>query len=98
MIVTAVLAAPAPHPAASFKATARLAPLACVYHAIHPCCPAVPPPALCSALAYATHDFFTRSGFQYVHTPIISASDCEGAGEMFQARGMGVWWGGARGC
>jgi asparaginyl-tRNA synthetase len=37
-----------------------------------------------SCLAFATHEFFTGSGFQYVHTPIISASDCEGAGEMFQ--------------
>lgn len=37
-----------------------------------------------SALAYATHDFFQSHGFQYVHTPILSASDCEGAGEMFQ--------------
>lgn len=37
-----------------------------------------------SALAFATHQFFTTSGFQYVHTPILSASDCEGAGEMFQ--------------
>lgn len=37
-----------------------------------------------SALAYATHEFFQGAGFQYVHTPIISASDCEGAGEMFQ--------------
>jgi asparaginyl-tRNA synthetase len=37
-----------------------------------------------SCLAHATHEFFTGAGFQYVHTPIISASDCEGAGEMFQ--------------
>jgi asparaginyl-tRNA synthetase len=37
-----------------------------------------------SCLAFATHEFFAQSGFQYVHTPIISASDCEGAGEMFQ--------------
>mmetsp|Transcript_18601 Transcript_18601/g.33169 ORF Transcript_18601/g.33169 Transcript_18601/m.33169 type:complete len:625 (-) Transcript_18601:71-1945(-) len=37
-----------------------------------------------SALAFATHEFFTSNGFQYVHTPLISASDCEGAGEMFQ--------------
>ena len=39
-----------------------------------------------SALAQATHEFFQRAGFQYVHTPIVSASDCEGAGEMFQVR------------
>lgn len=35
-------------------------------------------------LAYATHQFFQNNGFIYVHTPIITASDCEGAGEMFQ--------------
>jgi len=34
-------------------------------------------------LAYATHQFFQSRGFLYVHTPIITASDCEGAGEMF---------------
>ncbi len=37
-----------------------------------------------SAAAYAIHEFFQRRGFIYVHTPIITASDCEGAGEMFQ--------------
>lgn len=37
-----------------------------------------------SALAYATHEFFRRKNFLYVHTPLITASDCEGAGEMFQ--------------
>ena len=37
-----------------------------------------------NALAYATHHFFNKRGFLYVHTPIITASDCEGAGEMFQ--------------
>jgi asparaginyl-tRNA synthetase len=37
-----------------------------------------------SQLAYATHQFFQGHGFLYVHTPIITASDCEGAGEMFQ--------------
>lgn len=35
-------------------------------------------------MAYAIHTFFQERGFQYVHTPIITASDCEGAGEMFQ--------------
>ena len=34
-------------------------------------------------LAYATHEFFQSRGFLYVHTPIITAADCEGAGEMF---------------
>ncbi|KAK7358425.1 hypothetical protein VNO77_00353 [Canavalia gladiata] len=37
-----------------------------------------------NALAYATHTFFNKHGFLYVHTPIITTSDCEGAGEMFQ--------------
>ncbi|KAI3503051.1 hypothetical protein L1887_31486 [Cichorium endivia] len=37
-----------------------------------------------NALAYATHTFFQKHGFIYVHTPIITTSDCEGAGEMFQ--------------
>ncbi|KAF3783947.1 Asparagine--tRNA ligase cytoplasmic 1 [Nymphaea thermarum] len=37
-----------------------------------------------NALAYATHTFFQKNGFLYVHTPIITTSDCEGAGEMFQ--------------
>ena len=37
-----------------------------------------------SAAAYAVHEFFQQRGFVYVHTPIITGSDCEGAGEMFQ--------------
>jgi len=37
-----------------------------------------------SALAFATHEFFRTKGFHYVHTPLITAADCEGAGEMFQ--------------
>lgn len=36
-----------------------------------------------SQMAYAIHVFFHERGFQYVHTPLITASDCEGAGEMF---------------
>ncbi|CDJ62165.1 asparaginyl-tRNA synthetase, putative [Eimeria necatrix] len=36
-----------------------------------------------SQLSMATHRFFQERGFQYIHTPIITASDCEGAGEMF---------------
>ncbi len=35
-------------------------------------------------MAYAVHTFFHDRGFRYVHTPLITASDCEGAGEMFQ--------------
>ena len=37
-----------------------------------------------SVAAYAIHKFFQEHGFVYVHTPIITASDCEGAGEMFR--------------
>lgn len=37
-----------------------------------------------SLLSYAIHDFFRKEEFIYVHTPIITASDCEGAGQMFQ--------------
>ncbi|ADL53544.1 asparagine--tRNA ligase [Clostridium cellulovorans] len=37
-----------------------------------------------SLAAYAIHKFFQERGFVYVHTPIITGSDCEGAGEMFK--------------
>ena len=37
-----------------------------------------------SKLAYAIHKFFNERAFTYVHTPLITASDCEGAGEMFR--------------
>jgi asparaginyl-tRNA synthetase len=37
-----------------------------------------------SRLAFAVHQFFQERDFVYVHTPIITASDCEGAGEMFR--------------
>ncbi len=37
-----------------------------------------------NALSYGIHKFFQENGFMYIHTPIISASDAEGAGEMFQ--------------
>lgn len=37
-----------------------------------------------SVAAYAIHQFFQEQGFVYIHTPIITASDCEGAGEMFR--------------
>lgn len=37
-----------------------------------------------NALAFATHLFFQERGFLYIHTPIITAADCEGAGKMFQ--------------
>ncbi len=37
-----------------------------------------------SHIAYAIHKFFNERGFVYVHTPLITGSDCEGAGEMFR--------------
>ena len=37
-----------------------------------------------SILSFAIHKFFQERGFVYVHTPIITGSDCEGAGEMFR--------------
>ena len=37
-----------------------------------------------SLIAYAIHQYFQERDFVYVHTPLITASDCEGAGEMFQ--------------
>lgn len=37
-----------------------------------------------SEAAFALHSFFHKEGFVYVHTPLITASDCEGAGEMFK--------------
>ena len=36
------------------------------------------------AMAFAIHKYFNEKGFVYLHTPLITASDCEGAGEMFQ--------------
>ena len=41
-----------------------------------------------SMIAYAIHSFFQERGFVYVHTPLITSSDCEGAGEMFQVTTM----------
>ena len=37
-----------------------------------------------SELSYAIHHFFRQKGFQYIHSPIITGSDCEGAGELFR--------------
>lgn len=37
-----------------------------------------------SELSYAVHKFFHDHGFQYIHTPILTSSDCEGAGELFR--------------
>ena len=43
-----------------------------------------------SILAYAIHSFFNERGFVYVHTPIITSSDCEGAGEMFRVTSLDI--------
>jgi len=43
-----------------------------------------------SVLSYAIHKFFQDRGFVYVHTPIITSSDCEGAGEMFQVTTLDI--------
>ena len=43
-----------------------------------------------SEAAYAIHSFFHDRGFVYVHTPLITASDCEGAGEMFRVTTLDV--------
>lgn len=42
-----------------------------------------------SELSYAIHDFFHRNGYYYVHSPIITGSDCEGAGEVFKVTTVG---------
>lgn len=41
-----------------------------------------------SELAFAIHQFFKEKGFYYIHTPIITGSDCEGAGEMFRVTSL----------
>ena len=41
-----------------------------------------------SALAFGVHQFFRQEGFQYVHTPIVTGSDAEGAGEMFRVSAL----------
>ena len=42
------------------------------------------------ALAFAVHSFFNEEGFYYMHTPIITGSDAEGAGEMFQVTTLDI--------
>jgi asparaginyl-tRNA synthetase len=41
-----------------------------------------------NTVSYSTHRFFQENGFIYVHTPIITASDCEGAGQMFRVTSL----------
>lgn len=43
-----------------------------------------------NALAFATHKFFQELGFIYLHTPLITSSDCEGAGKMFQVTTLDI--------
>ncbi|MBQ8812367.1 MAG: asparagine--tRNA ligase [Bacteroidales bacterium] len=43
-----------------------------------------------SKMAYAIHQFFNEKGFVYVHTPLITASDCEGAGQMFRVTTLDI--------
>ena len=43
-----------------------------------------------NAMSQAIHEFFQARGFLYVHTPIITASDCEGAGQMFRVTTLNV--------
>ncbi|MBD5131025.1 MAG: asparagine--tRNA ligase [Clostridiales bacterium] len=42
-----------------------------------------------SELSYAIHKFFHENGYYYVHSPIITGSDCEGAGEVFKVTSIG---------
>ena len=42
-----------------------------------------------SKLAFSIHDYFNKNGFNYIHTPIITSSDAEGAGEMFKVTTLG---------
>jgi len=49
-----------------------------------------------SRLAFAVHEFFQERGFVYVHTPIITGSDCEGAGELFRVTTLDPAAAGAR--
>jgi asparaginyl-tRNA synthetase len=44
-----------------------------------------------SESAFAVHSFFRQRGFYYLHTPIITGSDCEGAGEMFRVTMLPPW-------
>ncbi len=43
-----------------------------------------------STFTFAIHKFFSERGFVYIHTPIITASDCEGAGEMFRVTALDI--------
>lgn len=63
------------HSVEYLRTIAHLRPRANIFHAAF---------RVRSAAAYAIHKFFQEQGFVYVNTPLITASDCEGAGEMFK--------------
>ena len=44
-----------------------------------------------SLLSFAIHQFFNERGFVYTHTPIVTGSDCEGAGQMFQVTTLNMY-------
>ena len=69
------------HSAEFLRTIAHLRPRANTYNAVF---------RVRSVAAYAIHKFFQENGFCYVHTPIITASDCEGAGEMFHVTSMDI--------
>lgn len=66
---------PKRHTAEFMRTIAHLRPRANLYHAVF---------RVRSVAAMAIHEYFQNQGFVYVHTPIITASDAEGAGEMFR--------------
>jgi asparaginyl-tRNA synthetase len=45
-----------------------------------------------SELSWAVHQFFRDRGFRYIHTPVITGSDCEGAGELFRVTTLNPPW------
>ena len=67
------------HSAEFLRTIAHLRPRSNLYGAVF---------RLRSRLAFAVHQFFQERDFVYVHTPIITASDCEGAGEMFRVTAL----------
>ncbi len=67
------------HSAEFLRTIAHLRPRSNLYGAVF---------RLRSRLAFAVHQFFQERDFIYVHTPIITASDCEGAGEMFRVTSL----------
>ena len=69
------------HSAEFLRTIAHLRPRANTYNAVF---------RVRSVAAFALHKFFNERGFVYVHTPLITGSDCEGAGEMFQVTTLDI--------